>query len=272
VFSISKTPTPSTVIVNSLCSKDQVLCPSGQCKSALSECQGEPDVSKPIPEIEVTVTKEDVGKNILVNIANEGNMGVGQLRFRPDTLREGWNISIKTVDTPVMTSSKPDDCGNSEEFEAVSHVLEIQVTDSDGNQVKHFDQSFQLSLYAVIKDSSQGVCLGYSNNDGQGWKCDQESNINSTGSSSVFLVDTTSDHLTSFAVLLGSGSNSIRAGCGWGWIEITSLAMIGCAVSLMTLVNSLYFCSSFFRAWITGRNEEARMRSIEKKLRRSYNT
>jgi len=237
--------------------------------SSLSQCQGEPDLSKPIPEIEVTITKEDVGKNILVNIANGDDLGVGQLLFLPDTLQEGWNISIKTVDSPVTTTSNSNDCGdNADEFEAVSHILEIEVTDSNGNPVKHFDRSFQLSIYAVIKDSTQDVCLGYSNNDGQGWKCDRESNINSTGSSSVFLVDTTSDHLTSFAVLLGDGSN--RAGCGWGWIEIASLVMIGGAVSLMTLVNTLFCFSSSFRAWVTGRDEVAVMRSLQQKLRRSF--
>jgi len=200
-----------------------------------------------------------------LNLANGDNGGVGQLLFAPNMLHPGWNVSITTVDDPSMGSA--DGCDDNEP-EAVSHVLEIQVTDEKGHPVKHFDNSFQLSLYAVIKGVSKDACLGYSNSKGEGWKCDGKTNINATGSSSVFLVDTTSDHLTSFAVLLGSSNN----GCGWGWVEIASLVMIGSAIFLVGLITVLFCSFPAFRAKIRGRNEEAAIQSIKRamelKLRR----
>jgi len=199
---------------------------------------------------------------ILINIASEGNGGVGQLVFAPNMLHEGWNVSIRTVDNPSLHSTGNCD---SQELKAASHLLEIEVTDEDGNPVKHFGNNrFQISLYAVLADLNKEACLGYSNNDDEGWKCASTTNINSTGSSSVFLVDTTSNHLTSFAVLLGSNNN--LDGCGWGWVEIASLVMIGSTICLVSLINTLYCVSPRFRNVIRGTNEEAVMKSLQRVL------
>jgi len=220
----------------------------------------------PISDIKVPITKDDKGKTIEINISNEGNRGVGQLEFPPGMLHEGWIVLIQSVDPSISNNSN--NCENN--IEPASAVLKIQVIDSDGNQVKHFNQSFQLSLYAVIKDSSKDVCLGYSNNDNEGWKCDTESMLNSTGSSSVFLVKTKSDHLTSFAVLLGSGFGDLN--CGWGWIEIASLAMLASTAFFSSVVVSLYCISTPFRTLIKGRNDKAarkRMRRTLQNVRRT---
>jgi len=243
-------------------------------------CRGEPDIDSPIPDIEVKLTKREVEKTILVNIVSSDNRGVGQLRIPPNMLREGWNVSIRTVQVDNSAMTRRSECDDGQRrhnsVEAVSQVLEIEVTDSRGKPVKHFDHSFKLSLFAVIKDDhyrNNDVCLGYSNNydDDEGWKCDGTSSINSTGESSVFLVETTSDHLTSFAVLLGSAGNGERDGCGstWGWIQIASLVITGTAIALVIIVTTLFYCSPPFRAWIMGRDEDAVMSYIRKAIARA---
>jgi len=259
-------PTPSTTIVNPICDHNLVLCPSGQCESTLSMCQGEPDFTKPISDMSYTVTEQDKHKGIVLHLANGDNGGVGRLEFAPNMLHPGWNISIRTVDDSSTKSSNSGNCGD-RELEAVSRVLEIQVTDERGRPVKQFNNSFQLSLYAVLNEHlTKDACLGYSNNDNEGWKCDGTTRINSTGSQSVWLVDTTSDHLTSFAVLLGS----FEGGCGWGWIEIASLVMLGCALCFINFVTALYCTVPAFRAIIRGGNEEVIMRGIQKAIARPH--
>jgi len=229
-----------------------------------------PDISKPIPDLLYTVNKKDKDKTIVINLANSENGGVGQLVFAPNMLRPGWNVSITSTDDSSMRSSNSD-CGDNE-LEAVSPVLEIRVTDDKGRPVKHFEKSFQLSLYAVLKDGdlTKDACLGYSNNKQEGWKCDGVTNFNSTGSSSVFLVDTTSDHLTSFAVFLGGAGGLGESGCEWSWVQVASLVMIGCAVSFTVVINGLYCAVPAFRSFLGGSNEEAVMKRIRRATVSSY--
>jgi len=79
IFETTKTPaapmTSSVTVINPICSKAQILCPSGQCRSSLSQCRGEPDVSKPIPDLWISISNEDARKTILVNVADTDNFG-----------------------------------------------------------------------------------------------------------------------------------------------------------------------------------------------------
>jgi len=236
-----------------------------------------------VKEIEYTVTKEDQNKNILLNIVDDGGGDdkaggtIGWVQFPPNALKPGWNVTIRASDHQKTSSSGSNDCGEdsdgNQSLEAASVPLEIEVTDSKGRPVRHFSKDFQISLYGLIDQrdlaGSSSVCLGYAQSKDDSWKCDTEASVNATGTDSVYLVGTNSDHLTSFAVLLGSASSG-RNGCGgWQWIPIASLAIIGGAFVCFTLVIVTFLHWRRFRAVIRGRNEEAAMRQLEEAFSRS---
>jgi len=263
----SSTPKPSkssptTVIVNPVCSdNDNVLCASGQCKSDHSECKGEPDISDEIEEVTYTVTTRDRNKSILLNIVGKDNKGVGQVLFPANMLQQGWNVTITSSDHP-STSSSDGDCGETQTLEQTSTSVDIAVTNSKGREVRKFDKSFQLSLYSLIDDKSlDDICFGYSNNRDDGWRCNNNIDLEKTSTMSVYLVNTKSDHLTSFAVLLGSTSG---AGCEWGWIQIASLVILGSTIVFVLLTLALYQYSRVFRVLVTGHDEEEAIESIKK--------
>jgi len=180
-------------------------------------------------------------------------------------LREGWNVTIVQSSQQHDSISESNDCEKSKPLETASIQIEIQITDSHGNPVNHFNKSFNLTLFGTLKNQQPSACLGYRSRGDADWSCDEsKTNMQWTKVDSVYMVSSSFDHLTSFAVLLGE-SNSVN--CGWGWIEYASMGIIGGSIMLVTLAISLYYYSGQFRVLLRGQDERKALSSIEKKIK-----
>jgi len=249
VVSESRTPTlsysPSTVRVNSPCQGNYYICPSGECKSSSLECTGEPTTGSAITETTVTITEAYENKEILIYVSSDDGKSVGSVSFPPNLLKVGWNVTISSTEA---TPQDVNDCGDSSVF--ASNPFEIEVRNSRGKLVKKFDRPLNLSLFGRVHDW-EDVCVGYSEDKGRQWQCNpNDISSESTGTNGVYVVQTTSDHLTSFAVLLGSPTGS---GCDWGWVETVSLALIATAICITIAVVIAFWFSTSLRKMISGR-------------------
>eukprot|EP01102_Stenamoeba_stenopodia_P014462 TRINITY_DN4806_c0_g1_i1.p1 TRINITY_DN4806_c0_g1~~TRINITY_DN4806_c0_g1_i1.p1 ORF type:complete len:324 (-),score=53.28 TRINITY_DN4806_c0_g1_i1:121-1092(-) len=261
---------PQAITINSVCKNNShVVCPSGICEADPTNCHGTPSIFVQIQPTQFVVTKRFVNKTVRVNILDSDKGGVGWILFPPNMLRRGWNVSVVTSNEDSTT--KDDDC-NGVVVQQGSAAVDITITNAKGKFIRKFTQSFRLNLYGSVKGSNGQACVGFTNDDQRAWKCNNESDIDNqnqqkvTRDQSVLLVNTQSDHLTSFAVLLGASSS--RGGCGedgnWGWIEIASLVLIGSSVFLVTLVTTLYCLSSSFRSLVTGVDEDAAILKLQR--------
>jgi len=258
------------VIINPVCSKaNQIKCPDGQCKPEFTECEGSPDTGD-LEDVSYVIANRDRNRSIRVNLVNRGNSGgLGAVEFPPNMLHPGWNITIRLSPQNQQQSSSSSGCGDDNVLtETASVAIEIQVTDSHGDPVRHFDNSFGLSLFGILRNIDD-ICLGYRSQYDEDWNCDDSgTKARSTNTRSVFVVESEFDHLTSFAVLLGGSNNR----CGWGWIEFASMGMIGGAIVLTLVVMILHCCSYQFRALVAGADERKEMIKIEKAKERARTT
>ena len=164
------------------------------------------------------------------------------LSFLRTLLKRGWNVTVSSSHQYDHVQQHKKDCESdksSSSVRVVSNPFEVTVTDENCRAVTRFDRPFNLSVFGTARSDVVGnACMGYSEDEGKTWKCDRfEAGLEQTGTQSVYMWYTTSDHLTSFAVLLGSEEAGSTDSCGdWGWIEIASLVLIA----------SLAFLGAFF--------------------------
>jgi len=214
------------------------------------------------------IPKSYKNKAIRVNLVDEGinGGGYGVLQFPPNMLRDGWNVTItESSQQQQDSSSGSNECEKIKPAEKASISIDIKVTDSYGNPVNRFNNSFALKLFGLLKSQEHSACIGYRSRDDEDWSCgDSNTEKQPTKSNSVFVVQSDFDHLTSFAVLLGgSGINE----CGWGWIEYASMGMIGGSFAFTILMVLLHCFSGDFRAWISGRDERRVMLEIKRRVK-----
>jgi len=250
--------------------KGAYKCPSGSCSADPTACTGEPDVGKQdsIRDFSFVVSKRYRNKQIDFNVEDSSNRGIAKVEFPPNTLLPGWRVSITKAEES-KSDDEAKDCGkksSSKSKKEASTPFDIQVTNADGKEVSNFGNSFKLSLFASIgaTGDTKHACLGYWKGKGDSKRCDDSSfKLKKTSSDSVYLVEAQVDHLTSFAVLLGDpGSND--GDCGWNWISIASLTILGSSFLLVISIVFAYCFSGRFRAVVTGSNEKRELSKLKK--------
>jgi len=236
--------------------------------------------------LEIPVTKDFVDKRVRINVLQSSSKNPKSphqlavaVDFPPNALKPGWKVMIRRPESSVLDDSKFDqhssDCGSTSSQKTVSPPFEIDVYDQHGNRVTKFDPPLKLSSFANIdgevsnnRDKHKKVCFGYNNGEGSSekWSCvdSDEFDVLQTQTDNTKFVSSTSDHLTSFAVLLGSNTNGECS--GWGWIQITSLVLIGSCCCFSLLIGALYLRSKRFQAMVQGYDSGKRLTKIQTKV------
>jgi len=189
-------------------------------------------------------------------------------QFSPNALRDGWNVSISSASEEIiLTDPNSGGCGNTRKF--LSPVIQMKITDKNGNPVRNFQLPLNITTFAYPFDfkNHDGVCFGYNNDDNTGWKCSDDFEAHPTRVKDLALANTLTYHLTSFAVMLGSTAIDSDH-CGMDWISITSITMVLSAVSAGILLSLLYKKSVAFRALVGGYNRNKKISAIENKVNR----
>jgi len=287
------------VVIPEICPRPfDVLCPhslkgdkntqrgeeEGECKTGFSKCDGEPpSIGDPIRDVQFVVTPQFKDAQVRINlVSSRDGTSVTTIDFPPNVLKSGWNVTITSVATrsPSTPDKNKSGCSskNKRRKKILSPPFEFDIFDEDGDPVKTFDRSFRISSLTSNSGEKNNVCYGYNHNDNQredvdpksqGWNCNDNIDVRSTRSEEALEVSSEFDHLTTFAVLLGSSSNSDDNGCvddGWDWISITSLALIAGCCSLTLLCVVTYYRSSRFRAMVGGFEASLKMSRIQSKL------
>jgi len=181
-------------------------------------------------------------------------------------LKEGWNVSLS--ERSATESNTKNKCGHQEkDLQFLSPEVKLTVTDENGDPVRSFETPLNIATFAYPLDSADDkVCFGY-NNDKQSddWKCNDNFKSRATKTKNVAWTQTSSDHLTSFAVLLGDFQ--IDSSCdGLDWISIASLSMIAAAVCFVSVCIVAYLWSETCQAIVGGYTTNARMTRLQKKV------
>jgi len=246
-------------VINPVCDNpSDVLCPSNDCKSDASKCTGKIDPSNREVVPTTAVIKDSTAPtviNVLLDTGGSKSLGA-TFFFPPKTLLKGWTVRIKQASkTSIQKAEVDDSCGQKKEL--VSSPFQLLIEDEDGKEVHQLRNTISLSSFALIKDEKQKrkTCFGYiqdGESSSSSWKCVQSDdyNVKDTQTRTIKFASGTTDHLTTFAVLLGV---TRRSSCdGVGWIVITASSMIGAALVLITCVVIVFCYSRRFRALVYG--------------------
>jgi len=203
---------------------------------------------------------------------SENNDTIGAIfEFPPDTLKVGWNVSVSNPSSYVIKSDSDD----YRAFRFLSVPVQINVFDGRGQPVRQFNKPLNISLFIYDEnnrsDGDDKSCFAYNSDEydqdqGEGWKCYGDYDSQSTRTKRVWYATTTSNHLTSFAVLLGSPVGFGGSNGGLDWISIASVAMIGSMLPFVTLIVVLYYLSESFRAIVGGWEAHRSITAIEGRL------
>eukprot|EP01095_Lingulamoeba_sp_RSL-Kostka_P001483 TRINITY_DN1205_c1_g1_i8.p1 TRINITY_DN1205_c1_g1~~TRINITY_DN1205_c1_g1_i8.p1 ORF type:complete len:360 (+),score=137.03 TRINITY_DN1205_c1_g1_i8:1404-2483(+) len=132
-----------------------------------------------------------------ISLSN-GEKSIGQLLVPDSILGDSGSLTVGTVDLSTIPT---DDVG--------STVIDITLIDGNGFIQTSLDTDIELCLSTNENEEIEDLCLGYLDEsiNPPEWTCEDQC-LEKDGD----FVCGTSDHLTSFAVLLDSGSGS--GGCG----------------------------------------------------------
>jgi len=292
------------IVVNNPCrSKRGYLCPDNSCRSDPLLCKGTPALSGKVQSFSFVVGEDSKDKPIVLSVLLEGwnfsfflpslstpnivcklsiqdNDGTAAtFEFPPNELKVGWNVSVSDPSRDVLQDDRLDggdeDGQNRKLVRFLSVPVQMNVFDEKGRPVRRFNKTFEISLFASSEyhsNNDDDRCVAFNsdeyNENERGWECFANSSFRSTRTRGVTYATTSSDHLTSFAVLLGSpvgfsDDNQLD------WISIASLAMIGSTLVALVLVVCAYYLSEQFRAVVGGWESHRSLRAIESRLESS---
>jgi len=250
------------------------MCPSEECESDPRNCHGIPEIGKRVESFSFTVRPSFRDRTVRINARHSDGSFAALFEFPPNVLQSGWNVSITAPNSKALeidNEHDSNDCGrDKEKKEFVSSVVQFNIIDEDGRSIRKFDSPLTISTFAypLEESDSSRSCYGF-NRDGEGddWECNYRGfNISSTKTYPVSVVTTKSDHLTSFAVLLGSNPND---SCGLDWISIASIAMIGSTLCWVVVCALVYRRSVRVQAFVGGYKVKQRMAVIQMRLQKA---
>jgi len=262
-----KSPTKDLIVINPVCGDNtRVLCPDGKCQSSAEDCRGQPDDGIIVP-ISRAFSADEVNKVIKVNVlmkTSSGETVAMVLTFEPGFFQPGWSIEI-TESKEKVDTRLGSDCNKQKSI--VSKPISIVIRDKKGRILRKFNKPFELSSFATFADKDDdSVCFAsFAEHDSSSsWSCNtKDLTITPTKQKDVKFTKAISEHLTTFAVLLGTTVDKCDK---WGWIEITSLILIGCAVLWVVLWSVLYVMYLPFRALLGGYEANQKMSMLVEKM------
>eukprot|EP01102_Stenamoeba_stenopodia_P021432 TRINITY_DN8630_c1_g1_i1.p1 TRINITY_DN8630_c1_g1~~TRINITY_DN8630_c1_g1_i1.p1 ORF type:complete len:530 (-),score=87.81 TRINITY_DN8630_c1_g1_i1:109-1614(-) len=262
----------SPIVINKQCSKSTASpCPSNNhCEDDPSKCKGSPSIDQPIQETSFKITSKYKDRPVQINAIHTGDGSFAfQFDFAPNALLPGWTVSISTGNTS-RTIDDEDEC-HSSGVQILSPAVQLTVVDENGDQVRHFEVPLNITTFAYPfkalgsshYEKGDDVCFGYNHKAGDPWQCSEEFESQSTKTKNVAWTKTSSNHLTSFAVLLRSSGDSCD---GLDWISIASISIIASSICLVFSCALLYSWSVKFRALVGGYKTNQKLSEIQKNV------
>eukprot|EP01102_Stenamoeba_stenopodia_P006388 TRINITY_DN1749_c0_g1_i1.p1 TRINITY_DN1749_c0_g1~~TRINITY_DN1749_c0_g1_i1.p1 ORF type:complete len:799 (+),score=108.96 TRINITY_DN1749_c0_g1_i1:227-2623(+) len=250
------------VIINKVCSDPgDYQCPSKACVKDPSNCGGGSGSStnQQVRSIETTIPDNSKGKPVTINIVSTSDSVIASVKFPADTLEPGWVISVAPSPLQDRNDSQVEgECGSVNDAELVTAPFQITVRDQRGRPVTEFSNPFVLSSFATFKNSKSldKSCFGYvKEHEGDDiWRCvtKKDTKTKYTRRKNLYFLQSSVDHFTTFAVLLG-GDDLKDGSCNdFGWVEISSLSVLGAAIVISAAVVVLYYVNPAFRSWAQG--------------------
>jgi len=244
-----------------------VECPDTKCVKSLDKCEVNDSIendlgpNNKLKEREIFITKKLTRSEIVVGLESQsGKQSFGRVVFPKGTFEADWTVFItNSKKTTNKSNNKGGGCGKKKkdnDKKVASVPFDITVRDSKGKKVNIEDlkSPIQLFIYSKISNKvcvvngrqaviliilsffQKSVCFAYSRDDEEGYQCLPSSNFTNVGNqdSGVKQVQSSTTHLTSFAVLLGSpgGSNN---GCDSSIYWILSTSFLAAAIVIVIL-------------------------------------
>jgi len=229
-------------------------------------------------KVEFDISHRFKDKEVQVNVLRSDGGGVSTINFPPNTLQEGWRVTITPASVKDQKKDHRCDSSNEETKRVASPPMQINVYDQSGRRVeREFSSPLKLSSFADLDEdrSDRNLCFGYrkdsdqATDDERDWRClsRKDPRLIDTRTRGVAFVHSETSHLTTFAVLLGSVDIHSRNNCDdeLDWIAIASLVLVG-SYLLLVLLCALGLRFHRFRAWLGGYAEDTRLTRVVKKI------
>eukprot|EP01102_Stenamoeba_stenopodia_P012769 TRINITY_DN4063_c0_g1_i1.p1 TRINITY_DN4063_c0_g1~~TRINITY_DN4063_c0_g1_i1.p1 ORF type:complete len:1698 (+),score=235.63 TRINITY_DN4063_c0_g1_i1:90-5183(+) len=259
------TPTPSTDEPS--CYK----CLDNSCVSDPSNCKG--DLKKADGEIQ-PVTISYTGKNRnqdLVIPIRQSSQQIGFIRIPARLFPNNWTVELTPSTIEHDDTSSKDGCHKKTEEQA-SPAFDLIVRDSRGREreVSNLPKPIYLSLFAqVTSKHTSSSCVAFAKQGDKRFQClDSDTKVHQTHNSDVFFFESTTDHLTSFAVLFSTEDNS---SCDSKVLWIVALSLVAFAIAFVLAVGMTYIFSSSFRALVMGFDSSRTISQVVQKLNATSN-
>jgi len=225
VFSASASPSKPNSQVQSL-SPSPTINPTS---AIINDCN---DCSFGSAQVAVDNNNQNNGRSTteVSLMSDDGNL-VGTL-FIPDDVNGNGESSFIDVTFATNIPQGNVDLGNS--------IIDIKITDSFGNQVTQLSSSIEICISNT--DNADDGCLSFFNTDTGQWECEDEC-LKKEGDEYCG----TTDHLTSFALLLSGGANggggdpcdSDDTDYVLAWISLGFVAFALCCIVLIVILGEI---------------------------------
>jgi hypothetical protein len=245
------------------------LCVDIQSKKCQDKTeQGADDQEDPIGiEIEIGDKTEDKDQDFVI-VGDKGAY-LGAIKVGKGSLPKGALLKVKYLpgkQNDDLEKDKDDGCSSGNDALSSYGSLQVNAKTKDGKTIKNLGGN-GLTLELPIKGATieelkkTGACFGFTDETRADWECDPEKTKFEDLGNGIVLATLTSDHLTSFAVLLGSGTSS----CDKTLLIVSVSLIVGIPLTMILLA---FLATRFYfgRAFLYG-YKGAEMRSVVKSIR-----
>eukprot|EP01102_Stenamoeba_stenopodia_P004400 TRINITY_DN14710_c0_g1_i1.p1 TRINITY_DN14710_c0_g1~~TRINITY_DN14710_c0_g1_i1.p1 ORF type:complete len:556 (-),score=95.15 TRINITY_DN14710_c0_g1_i1:57-1724(-) len=245
-------------------------CPNHQCKRNVGDCDGDIkiDTEKQIKEVKVPVTDREAEGGLFVGLNSDQNRRyLGDVFFPAGTLKSGWTVYITNTNKKVSSNDHKKKCGKKAKEDSkkiVSSKLDITVKDKNGKEIKLKDikPPIELSAFADISDNDKS-CFAYAEQNDPDFTCLDDHRVNRVNSQ-LSQVQSTTTHLTSFAVLLLPSASNDDCGSSNIWWILTTSFLAGSFVCCFLVI--VLGSTRRFRSVIYGYQKEQDIDSVTDKV------
>mmetsp|Transcript_855 Transcript_855/g.3125 ORF Transcript_855/g.3125 Transcript_855/m.3125 type:complete len:983 (-) Transcript_855:50-2998(-) len=197
-LSLSTSLSPSVtgsmgIVAPPLSSPDPYVQPSATSTPVVVGQAPLPSVEQPRPSgpprpLPVEQEQED-NRDVIVEVINDNDDLIGVITVPGEVFPDGGTIVVNPVDNPSETGLQP-----------ISPIFDITIFDRNGDVVRSFGRDLEICIATPALDQADDICLGFFDEGKQEFVCEdpcvEEEDDQLCG---------TTDHLTSFALLLGGG-------------------------------------------------------------------
>jgi len=239
----------------------------GRCASKSQDCDGSiKDSTGDIKPTTITYTGANRNSELVIPL-KQSSQTIGSIHIPAKAFPNNWTLSILPSDVDHKLDNS---CQQKQE--RVSPVFDIVVRDSRGRErgVSGLSRPILLSIFTQRISSlsvakQERFCFAFAGRFDPKFQCLENTNFTETKNPEVYLVESATDHLTSFAVLFSNP----RDDCGDHEWWIVSISLVSSALTLVLAVGILYYRSKRFRALVMGyepsRSLSQTLTKVEKK-------